>query len=131
VPALLTSDSSGFGQAAALNQDNSVNLAAKPESVGNQVVLFGSGGGQTTPVGRDGKLNGVGGALPVFNMGPISVTIGGKQAAVAYAGPAPGAVEGVFQVNVSIPPGTPSGPASVVVFFGDYVTQPGVTISVK
>lgn len=131
VPALLTSDSSGFGQAAALNQDNSFNLPASPESVGNQVVLFGSGGGQTTPVGRDGKLNGVGGTLPVFNMGPISVTIGGRPAAVAYAGPAPGAVEGVFQVNVTIPQGTPSGPASVVVFFGDYVTQPGVTISVK
>ena len=51
---------------------------------------------------------------------------------VAYAGPAPGAVHGVWQVNLRIPRDSrPGSKLSVVVRFGTVLTQPGVTVSVR
>lgn len=134
VPALFTLDQSGGGQGAILNQNTSVNTAANPESPGNVVVLYGSGAGQTTPGGRDGALSGVGGPLGKFKLG-VKVFIDGVAIApadIAYAGPAPGLVEGVFQINVKIPANA-RHPANlpVVVQVEDKLTQPGVTIAVK
>src|SRR5207249_3764718 len=101
-PALFSADASGGGQGAILNQNNTYNSQI-PESPGNYVQLFGTGGGQTNPGGRDGAFNGVGALLAKFVL-PVKVFVDGKEAAdVAYAGPSPGLVEGVFQVNVRLP----------------------------
>ena len=54
VPALFTVDNSGGGQGAILNPDGSVNSSANPAAAGDTVVLFGTGGGDTDPPGRDG-----------------------------------------------------------------------------
>ena len=48
VPAIFTSDASGKGQAAALNQDYSINSASNPAPIGSVVQLFGTGGGTLT-----------------------------------------------------------------------------------
>lgn len=62
----------------------------------------------------------------------MTVFIDGVQATnVPYAGPAPGLIEGVFQINVQIPPNARSGALPVVIEVGDKVTQPGVTVYVK
>jgi uncharacterized protein (TIGR03437 family) len=71
-------------------------------------VLFGTGGGQTNPAGRDGRL-----AVAPFGTfpAPISVEIDGKTAEVLYQGAAPSLIEGVFQLNVRIPLDARSGAA--------------------
>ena len=132
VPGLFTSDQSGGGQGAILNQNGSVNSASNPESPGNVVVLFGGGAGQTSPGGRDGALSGVGGPLGTFKL-PVKVFIDGVQAAdVQYAGPAPGLVEGVFQINVRIPANARHpGDLPVLVQIEDKLSQPGVTVAVQ
>ena len=114
-PGLFTLDSTGQGQAAAINQDGiTVNTAATPAKVGDVISLYATGEGQTTPAGVDGKL-----ATPPYPTpnSSVSVTIGGVSAQVMYAGGAPGEVAGLMQVNVQIPSasGTQTGNAVPVV----------------
>jgi uncharacterized protein (TIGR03437 family) len=132
VPGLYTANASGEGQGSILNHDLSVNSSANPESVGNLIVLYGGGAGQTNPAGRDGALAGIGGPLAVFTL-PVKVFIDGIEATdVPYSGPAPGLVEGVFQINVRIPAGVRRGTnVPVVVQIEDKQTQPGVTLATQ
>jgi uncharacterized protein (TIGR03437 family) len=60
------------------------------------------------------------------------VTIGGKPATIQYAAEAPGEVAGLFQLNVTIPSGTPAGPQPVVIKVGnnDNSSQ-NITVAVK
>lgn len=131
VPSLLAADSSGFGKAAALNQDNTFNSVIGGRA-GEYVVFFGVGGPATNPAGRDGEIYTA--PLPVFT-GPVSVFIGNRQipaSDIAYLGPAPGLVHGVWQANVRLPADAPAGRDLPIQFrFGDYQTQPGVTVSVR
>jgi uncharacterized protein (TIGR03437 family) len=126
-PGLFTLDGSGAGQAAAVNQDGSLNGGAHPAKAGSFVSLYVTGAGQTNPGGSDGHLAAVPLPLPVL---PVTVTIGGKAAATNYAGAAPGSVEGVMQVNAQIPSGLAAGNVAVVVQVGTSSTQPGVTVAV-
>jgi len=99
---------SGTGQAAALNQDTSINGASNPAAAGSIVVLYGTGDGA----------------------GKVGVTIGGQPADVLYSGDAPGYV-GLMQINARIPKGTPSGAQPVSLAIGSAGSQDGVTIQVK
>jgi len=127
-PALFTADSSGKGQAAASNQDGTVNGAAHPAKVGSYISLWLTGAGQTNPAGVDGQP----GAAPLPQpVAAVSVTIGGQSVTPQYAGQAPTAVAGVMQINAQIPSGTQAGNAvPVVVQVGGVSTQAGVTIAV-
>jgi len=129
IPALFTLNSSGTGQAAAINnKDGSINGAARPAKVGDYVQLYITGAGQTNPAGTDGLINAGPGPVPA---GTVKVTIGGQTANVNFAGGAPGAVAGVFQVNAQIPAGVAAGGAvAVVVQVGTSNSQPGVTLAV-
>ncbi len=127
-PALFTANSSGSGQAAALNQDQTFNNAGSPAAVGSIVVLYGTGEGQTNPGGTDGQLATA--TYPKPNLG-VTVTVGGQNAEVLYAGAAPGLVAGVIQLNVRIPAGTASGAAPVVVTVGSKTSPAGVTVAVQ
>jgi uncharacterized protein (TIGR03437 family) len=118
-PGFFTSDASGKGQVAAINQDNTVNGAANPAPAGSVVALYGTGGGALT---ND--------ALPRVAL-PVSATIGGLGAQVLYAGVAPGEPDGVIQINVQIPTGLTPGVAGVVVMIGNASSQPGVTLATK
>lgn len=90
-PGLFTLDSTGRGQAAAVNQNGSVNTASTPEKTGNVITLFATGEGQTNPAGVDGKPSSMPFPVPLL---PVSVMIGGKVANVQYVGGAPGEVAG-------------------------------------
>jgi uncharacterized protein (TIGR03437 family) len=127
-PAVFTADASGTGQAAAFNSDNSVNSAAKPAKAGSIVTLFVTGAGATNPPSTDGVLAAVPLPQPVA---PVTVAIGGKQATLNYAGGSPGTVNGVIQVNATVPGGLPAGAASVIVQVGNVASQGNVTISVS
>ena len=82
-PGIFTLDSSGAGQGAILNEDNTFNSAAQPAARGSIIVLFGTGAGQTDPPGEDGKL-----AEPPFPkpLAPVDVYIYGMKAEILYAG---------------------------------------------
>ena len=128
-PAFFTQDASGTGLAAALNQDGSVNSPTNPAASGSIISLFGTGAGQMNPASVDGQLAGSDPARPLQ---PVSATIGGVPAQVTYAGPAPGLVFGVLQLNLKIPAGTPPGDAvPIMATIGPGSTQVGAAISVR
>jgi uncharacterized protein (TIGR03437 family) len=129
-PGIFTLDSSGQGQAAAINQDGiTVNGATAPADIGDIISLYATGEGQTTPAGVDGKPASVPYPYPIL---PVTVTIGGLSAPVKYAGGAPGLVAGLMQVNVQIPAGIETGNAvPVVLRVGSVFSQAGVTIAVR
>jgi uncharacterized protein (TIGR03437 family) len=100
----------GIGQAAAVNQDGSLNSAANPAARGSVVSLYATGGG-----------SGASGAV---------VTIDGYNAPLLYAGPAPG-FPGLMQMNAQIPCGfLPPGIQLVVMSVGGAFSQPGVTLAI-
>jgi uncharacterized protein (TIGR03437 family) len=82
-PGLFTSDWSGQGQAAAYNQDGSVNSAANPAQPGSVISLYATGEGQTNPRGVDGALGVAPLPQPIVK---VSVTIGGQPAEVRFSG---------------------------------------------
>jgi uncharacterized protein (TIGR03437 family) len=128
-PGIFTANTTGSGQAAAVNQNGSLNTASNPAKVGSIVSLYVTGEGQTSPGGQDGKLaNSAPYPMPVQ---AVAVTIGGVSATVTYAGGAPTAVAGLMQVNVQIPAGVAtSGAVPVTVSVGGVAAQAGVTIAV-
>ena len=129
-PGIFTSSMTGTGQAAAVNQNGSLNSASNPANVGSFVSLYLTGEGQTSPGGVDGKIAASAPyPMPVL---PVTAAIGGQTATVTYAGAAPTAVAGLLQVNVQIPAGIPTGPAvPVLVSVGGVAAQTGVTLSIS
>jgi len=101
--------------AAALNQDYSVNSAQNPAQPGSVVMLFGTGGGQTSPASIAGDIT----PLSLFPLvAPPQAMVDLMPANVVWAGGAPGLVSGVTQVNVELPemyPGFHSGTQAVSV----------------
>ncbi len=111
---------------AILNQDGTVNSPSNPAAQGSIVSLFGTGGGVTVPGGITGEI------APISSLGyltqRVQVQLSRYFADVVYAGPAPGLISGVFQVNIRVHAG-PFGGSSVFVFLsigGEGVTFPGI-----
>jgi trimeric autotransporter adhesin len=130
-PAVFSLDSTGIGPGAILNQDLSVNSTGNPAARLSIIALYCTGGGVTTPASPDGAVIGV--PPPVLSQTPVvTVSIGGVNAAVKFAGAAPGAVAGLTQINVEVPAGlTPSLALPVIVKIGDFTSTGSVTVSVK
>lgn len=135
-PGLFTVDSSGRGQAAALNynpttQTYALNSASNPVAKGGIVVLYLTGGGAINPLPNpDGALSGSN-PLPALTNTP-SVTIGGEAASVLSATAVPGALGGLIQLNVSVPNSVKAGKdLPVVVTIAGRSTPATATIAVK
>jgi uncharacterized protein (TIGR03437 family) len=126
-PGLFTSDASGKGPGAILNEDGTRNSASAPARAGSVVVLWGTGEGVTDPPGVDGRP--AADVLP-RPVAPVTVQIGGVAAVVEYAGAAPGNMPGVFQINARVPASV-SGTAAVRVTIGGRASQDGVTVAVR
>jgi uncharacterized protein (TIGR03437 family) len=98
-------------QAAALNQDGTLNSQSNPANAGSVVSLFGTGA-----VWPDDTKEGIAPTAPMqlypdlnqFQVHNIYQT----PLAVLYAGTAPGLINGVFQLNVLLPPGPIPKPQS-------------------
>jgi uncharacterized protein (TIGR03437 family) len=117
------------GQGAIINQDGTVNSTSNGAPIGSTVSIYATGEGQTSPAGVDGAINGGSLPLPVPVTSPVTVEIGGLPATVTYAGGAPNEVEGLLQVNATIPAGVPKGSSvPVVVTVGTASSQTGVTV---
>ena len=128
VPALFSVDCSGKGQGAILNQDGSLNSAANPAASGEILILYGTGEGQTSPAGIDGKQANDPYPKPLL---PPAASIAGLPAEIVYYGAAPTEVAGLFQMNVRIPEAAPSGNQSIQVSFGNFVSQDGLTVAIR
>jgi uncharacterized protein (TIGR03437 family) len=141
-PGLFTSTQNGAGQAAALNQDNTVNGPSNPALAGSTVQLYGTGQGQVTPPVTDGTAapsqplswtvavpttdpNACLNSQPSLCVAVGSTGFGG----IEYSGLAPGYI-GLWQINVTIPKGTPSGNVALRVII-DGAPSNLVTIAVK
>ena len=96
------------GQAAANNQDGSLNMRGNPAARGSVVSLYGTGLG----ISND----------------PVTVAFDNYTAPVLYAGPVAGC-PGLFQVNAQVPSGyAPTGDLIVTVTVGSSPSQAGVMI---
>jgi trimeric autotransporter adhesin len=108
-PGIFTT-SGATGQAAATNQDGSLNSVSNPAARGSVVSLYATGQGSSSS--------------------GVTLTIAGYNAPLLYAGPAPG-FTGLMQINAQIPCGfLPPGIQSVVLSIGGVVSQPGVTLAI-
>jgi endo-1,4-beta-xylanase len=128
LPGIFSLNASGSGPGAILNTDFSVNSASNPVAAGGAILVFATGGGAIVGGAADGALApGVGSLVTQ----PVTATIGGVAANVLYAGPAPGLVNGVIQVNLTIPAGLAPGPQAVVITVGTASSQKGITAAVQ
>ena len=93
-----------------------------PAKAGEVIQLFGTGFGPTNPPVPTGFV--FNGAAPTAN--PVSATIGGKPATAAgYL-----VMNGVYQVNVTVPQGLPQGDAPVVISIGGASSQDGLMLNI-
>ena len=136
-PGLFTSNFTGSGQVAAINQDGSFNGAsgggAKAAARGTVISLYGTGGGQTNPPSSTGSVTPIPqNVSQLLNIASVTATVGGVPATVTFSGAAPGLVTGVIQVNVLIPPSAAPGNAVPVSITVNGIASPaGTTIAVQ
>ena len=111
----------------AINQDGSFNSASHPAAAGSYVTIFATGSG----VSQGGDVPGQPAAAPYASPAlPVSVTVAGIAAQVAWAGSAPGLV-GLLQVNLVVPgPYLPPGATPLQVTVGT-TAAPLITVWVQ
>jgi uncharacterized protein (TIGR03437 family) len=133
-PGLFAADGSGVGGGAILNQDFTVNARLNPAARGSVVAIYLTGAGTTNPASVDGAVTGTVPPFPAITQA-VTVTIGGVAVPapqVVYSGAAPGSVEGLVQINATVPQSVAPGPAlPVVVTIGSVPSQAGITLSVN
>src|SRR5262249_45037784 len=118
----------GTGQGAILNVLGKLIDSSAPAAAGDVAQVFATGLGVTNPTVQSGRA--APSAEPLARVvGEVTATIGGRPAAVQFAGLAPGFV-GLYQVNVQIPSGLPPGPASLVLSVGGIPSNP-VTVALR
>jgi uncharacterized protein (TIGR03437 family) len=100
--------------------------ASSPAKPGEVIILYTTGFGPTSPPTPSGQV--VTSAAPVVNLSAISLTIGGMPAQVQWAGIT---IAGVWQLNVQVPPGAPTGDAAIVAQIGGKSTQGGAFVTVQ
>lgn len=94
-----------------------------PAKPGETIVLWGNGFGETSNPVVPGAPTQTG-KLPTL---PI-VRIAGQQAMVSFAGLVS---DGLYQINVTLPAGTPAGDQSIVATYSNGATQGGLLLSVS
>jgi len=147
-PGIFAIDSSGVGQAAAVNQDGTLNSSSNAAKVNTVVTLYLTGQGlYTTAIAPlDGYTIPLpSGTPPVMPVGfvmptltaPVTVTLGNPPVAVpagnVTAGPFSGGMLAVLELQVKIPAATPAGAAvPIVVSIGGVDTSAQtITIAIK
>jgi uncharacterized protein (TIGR03437 family) len=128
-PGAFTFNSTGAGQAVAANQDGSFNGPASPALKGSYVTIYFTGGGQTMPAGATGSVNST---TMLKQFQNVSATVGGQPVAVAFAGAAPGLVDGVCQLNIQLPANIATGDAlPLVITVGGVASVSTATLAVQ
>ena len=125
-PGIFTIPPTGTGQAAMLHwPDYTVNQNTNPIAREGVGMIFLTAGGEQ---GEDGMMAQTVGALPF----PVQVRVGGIDAQVLYAGPAPSLIYGMLQINFIVPATvTPGDKVQLYAKLGEVWSQAGLTITVK
>jgi endo-1,4-beta-xylanase len=117
LPGLFTLDSSGTGAGAILDtaDGNTYHVVSTTKAAhrGDYLVLYGTGGGVSVSAAN------------------VTVTIGGIDCPVSYAGAGPGLVSGALQANVVVAAGVPSGDQPIVLKVAGAASQTGVTVRIE
>ena len=109
-PGVFSLDHTGTGQAAALNEDGTVNSSSNPASRGSIVTFYVTGAGRNKAVSSDDQLQSdpapplSGEVSVIMTYAPDFDIEDGAFVEVLYAGGVPGSVEGLVQINVRLPP---------------------------
>lgn len=130
-PAIFTLNKQGFGQGAIVNQDGTVNGTSAPAAKGSVVSIYMTGAGLTSPLVATGGVTPGTAPLPTLPAGSVNVTIGGQAAQVQYAGGAPLAIAGLYQINVVVPQTAASGNQPVSVTVAGAQTTSNVTLAIQ
>lgn len=112
------------------NSDGTLNSSSNPAKVGSFITIYGTGGGVTNPPGITGGLWPITEALATLTL-PVSVSIGGANAIVLYAGSAPTLESGYFQINVALPSGLQASSALNLVVTVGSSSSVAVPISIQ
>src|SRR5262249_24512895 len=99
VPGVFTMNGSEAGQAIAVNPDGTVCDSGHPAVPGSTIIVYFTGGGQTTPFGSTGSVAGT--TLKRLTQTALA-TVADVPATVSFAGAAPSIVEGVYQLNIKL-----------------------------
>ena|ERR1019366_5320261 len=143
-PGIFTANQSGTGQAAVVNQDNTINSPANPAPVGSTVTIYGTGQVQVSPAVPDGTaapgppglaqtvaVPTSSGTTCLNNQPSMCVAIGSSGFGnVQYSGLAPGYI-GLWQINVTIPQGTAAGSAVPIRVIINGTPSNTVTVAVR
>jgi uncharacterized protein (TIGR03437 family) len=129
-PGIYTQDASGSGPGIIVDASQSYQLvtAQTPAAAGDVLVIYCNGLGAVTPALPTGTPAPLAGPLS-YTANTVTVTIGGRPAAVAFAGLAPSYPD-LYQVNATLPAGLPAGTQVPVLLSVAGQTSPPVTISV-
>jgi uncharacterized protein (TIGR03437 family) len=130
--AVFSTDSTGKGQGHVYHITNAglqvLADASNPVTAGDVLVIYCTGFGNVSPAVTAGT------AVPSDalrnTLDPVTLTIGGVDTQVLFAGLTPG-LTGLYQINVVVPTGVTPGSQVPVVVAVDGATGPPVTIAVK
>jgi len=131
-PGVFSLDQSGSGQGhiyiARANGTQDLAGAATPAAAGDVVIIYSNGLGRTNPPVAAGQPTPFTNLSPTLN--PATVTIGGRNAPVLFAGLVPGFVS-LYQINVVVPSGiAPTNSAPVVITVAGQQSTPS-TMAVR
>jgi uncharacterized protein (TIGR03437 family) len=129
-PSTFTVDQSGSGQGIVVDGANPTVLvnASNPVSRGGVVVIYLEGLGGVTPAVTAGAASP---ASPLATaIAPVTVTIGGQDAPVLFAGLTP-FFTSLYQINATVPLGVTPGNAVPLVVTAGGQPGPSVTIAVR
>jgi uncharacterized protein (TIGR03437 family) len=126
-PGIITTDGSGFGSAAALNQNGSVNSHDNPAAPGSVITVYLTGLGITNPQVQSGTVATAPGSLQAG----VQATLYTYAAEILYAGPAPSLLAGIYQMNIRVPATGIEDWVPLRIKAGNQLTQPEVGIYVS
>ena len=131
-PGVFTQNQSGSGPGSILGQkvggNPALNTAANPASAGDYLWIYCTGLGTVTPAIAAGAAATY---PPLYNTdNTVTVTVGGLDARVTFAGLAPGYV-GLYQVNAIVPAGVATGPSVPVVVTAAGASSAPVTVAIR
>jgi uncharacterized protein (TIGR03437 family) len=130
VPAIFSVNGQGFGQASVYDVSNHLVDASNPATAGSILQIYATGLGPVSnqPASGSPATNNPPSVTATFPL----VSISGADVPVVFSGLVPGMV-GLYQVNVVVPEGLPSGPSQSLqmVMLGANSNSNGPTIAVK
>jgi len=125
-PGIFTVNGNGTGDGIVVHGNNTLVSAAAPATAGEEVVIYATGLGPTSPSFATGTAANQVNSTTM----PVRVTIGGKNATVMYSGLTQGLV-GLYQVNAIVPSGLTGSQAVVIAVGTTFTSSAGVTMPVQ